>query len=204
MVLTVIDEVVRLQATCVTSTVCGVFSTQITGEEQEEHDEGETHHGHGDAADTKKHLCLRRTIGGGKMTEKSRGSDPRIAKGILHKSLYFIAIRHRYALFFGFGVVLFCITLTATGIPYWITHQAAMNSVSKSLRNHPLLVLFSHILMLISIYFGLSFWIHSLAQQNSQHEGGPTLHDAKKAALRFVRIVMAACLGLMIVGHFAS
>lgn len=138
------------------------------------------------------------------MTKKSRSSDPRIAKGILHKSFNFIAIHHRYALFFALGILLFCIVLTLIGIPYWIAHQAVMSSVAKLLSRHPLLVLFSHILMLISIYFGFSLWIHALVEQNSNNEGGRDLHATKQAALRFLRILIAAAVVLMIAGRFAS
>ncbi len=140
------------------------------------------------------------------MTKESRSSESRIAKGILHKSLYFIAIRHRYALFFALGTLLFCTVFTVIGIPYWMAHQAAMSSVSQLLSSHPLLILFSHILMLIAIYFGFSVWIHARVEQDPHNEEGQDLHaeEAEEAALRFLRIVMAAAVVLMIAGHFAS
>ncbi len=60
--------------------------------------------------------------------------------------------------------------------------------------------------MLISIYFGFSLWIHALVEQDPHNEGGQDLHaaEAEEAALRFLRIVMAAAVVLMIAGHFAS
>ena len=111
------------------------------------------------------------------------------------KSLLFIVFKHKYAFWFAIGMVVFAAALIFCGTPLMIAHQSEIAGLSATINSHSELVIFSHIFLLIAIYFILMLWVDHLSGLHKSSE------ERRLQATNFIRIFIAALVLILVLGH---
>ena len=113
----------------------------------------------------------------------------------VRKSLWFVAVKHKYAFWFAIGMTFLAALFACVGTPLMIAHQGAIAGLAATLKSHAYWVILSHILIIIAIYLALGLWIEHLAKSQEASE------EAKVEAVRFVRVFIATLVLIMLLGH---
>lgn len=113
----------------------------------------------------------------------------------VRKSCWFVAVKHKYALWFAIGMTLLAAFFAFIGTPLMVAHQTAMANLAATLQSHSYWVILSHILIISAIYLALNLWIEHLIKYQEVSE------EAHHQAVKFVRIFIATLLVIMLLGH---
>ena len=114
------------------------------------------------------------------------------------KSVWFVAVKHKYALYFAIGMTLLGVLLSLFGLPLLNAHHGLVTGFSAALKSHNYLFLFLHILIILAIYLGVSLWIDRLAEKKKDIKG---IENVKREALKFLKIITAGLVLIALLAH---